>query len=76
MRYSAPGMRTGVDIAIRCDRDVTLAAAAAGHLGLGVRKESQLGPLASQRRVNVQPHGGAVCQECADACGRGLKRVR
>ena len=68
-----PGMRAGEDVAFGGDGDVTLPAAAAVNVGLGVLEEPQLGPLAAERGIDVQPHGGPARHEGADARGRGVE---
>ena len=75
MIIGVPGMRAGEDVAFRGDGDVTLPAAAAGDVRLGVRKESQLGPLAPEGGIDVQPHGGPARHEGADALGRGVEVI-
>src|SRR5262249_31307422 len=54
------GMRAGEDVPFRGDGDMTLPAAAAVDVGLGVIEEPSLGPHAAERRVADGPAGGAV----------------
>lgn len=68
-------MRAGKHFAFRGDGDVALPAAAAGDVGLVVREKSQVGPLAAEGRIDVQPDGGPAHHEGTDARGRGVEII-